>query len=164
MRNLLLIMLPVFADIARAQHVVIGLGQLECIHTGITYPLSSRFWGLTTLGVGLPMRQQQVVALGQKFILTSIPAKRASNKLTFGAGFSLTAWYLNNRWNVFQNLSAGPELQLGYRPGRAGMLTAYAGWLWNNVLYYRRKTWEEVGWPRNWQPSFGIRWQFNRAR
>ncbi|MBL7811479.1 MAG: hypothetical protein JNL57_04575 [Bacteroidetes bacterium] len=141
-----------------AQQFTVGVGHIECINSGLQYRITKKIHGLSTAGVNL-FNHNTTLCITQKFISPLFAQKFADQSGKLGCSLHISGWYYNNASNRFINLSFGPELQWIQKFSN-GSLALYGGMLWNNVPYYQRKTFENVGWPNNWQPSFGARWHF----
>ena len=142
-----------------AQIPLAGFGRVENLHIGLTYPIFKSSQGESSFGAGLPVHNT-TFSLTQKFGVPLFESAWSKDRYSCFLFLNTTCWSFNNSWNYFLNVSYGPELQLRRRFGRTAELCFYTGILRNNVLVYERKTNEAVGWPRNWQPSFGIQWRF----
>jgi hypothetical protein len=65
-------------------------------------------------------------------------------------------WDLNNTSFRFAFLGINPELRFGINLPKQNKLFFSAGACYNSQLIYKRKSYEEVGWPYIWQPSFSL--------
>src|SRR5438093_499683 len=66
------------------------------------------------------------------------------------------SWYFNNDYNKFLMLGVNPELRLIHKVNSRLQMLVSAGIVYNALLHYERKTNEEVGFPKDWQPSFSL--------
>jgi len=68
----------------------------------------------------------------------------------------LVCWVFNNIYNHFKFLGTNPEKRIAYTIKKRMQVCGNIGGLYNTKLYYERKTYKEVGWPKEWQPSFSV--------
>lgn len=53
-----------------------------------------------------------------------------------------------------------PEVGLGYKLNDKIAIMTNGGVSYNIQMIYKRKTYEEVGWPYDWQPTFSIQLKY----
>lgn len=137
--------------------ILAGIGNYEYLHAGMNIPVGKRSYLETALGLkpwnissetyamiyvqfGVPMLKKSA---GARFIEPHLQAKAVT-------------WYFDNEFNTFAMLGIGPEVRLTHYLNSSFQLAANGGIIYNTNLHYERKTNEEVGWPKEWQPSFSI--------
>lgn len=104
-----------------------------------------------------PIGKNKIVTFNNRVVVPFFAFKVFQIPLETKVSLSTFLWSYNNAYNQFINLSLGPELHLKnhFKNNKNG-IPLCAGIMYNNVLLYKRKTYEEVGWPTNWIPSFSL--------
>jgi hypothetical protein len=140
--------------------LIAGIGNYEYLHAGVHIPFSgnhyfetgagikpwnfkSEFYASTFLGAGFPLFNSD-----KSFLFKTIHQA----KVFF--------WYFNNEYNRFVFFGLGPEARIVYSLSRRMNLCGSFGAVYNFQIYYERKTYEEVGFPKELQPSFSFQIQF----
>jgi len=140
--------------------IIAGVGNYEYLYAGLNIPIlktsytefaigikpwnfSSEFYAMMYFDVGLPLFET-----GKHHLLRAYLQPKA------------VTWYFNNEYNRFVFIALGGEIRLTYSLNRKIDLSASAGALYNLELHYERKTYEEVGYPKELQPSFSVQLAF----
>ena len=84
--------------------------------------------------------------------------KEKPRKLNLFIQLKLLTWHFNNKYNEFLVEGFNPELRLTYTINKRSLISLNGGILYNSPFYYDRKTYQEVGWPHEWQPSFSVQY------
>ena len=86
----------------------------------------------------------------------SILKKRKPGDDQLYFNFKSLVWNLENTDNIFSAVSLSTELLYTFKLGNLYHLGAYGGIAWSSVFRYKRKNYQNVGFPRDWQPNFGL--------
>ena len=148
-------------DSVRQVKMIVGVGNYEYLYSGINMQIfkiayaefaigikpwnfSSEFYAMTYLDAGLSLFNNAK----HPVIRTYLQPKAVT-------------WYFNNDFNRFVFIGLGAELRLVYSITDKIEAAGSAGALYNFELYYERKTYEEVGYPKELQPSFSVQFLFS---
>jgi len=139
-----------------------GLGYLECLHTGIELPISTRKTLEFSAGIQPFQWKDQHTFSISAGIFTRNKLKESSKKIIpISYGVRSTLWNFENKFNHFVNLSIAPLIRYDLYISKNSGIRLSGGYAFNNVIFYKRKTFTEVGWPRNWLPSFALSWTYS---
>jgi len=133
----------------------IGLGNYEYLHIGISYSFKQEHYAELALGVK-PWRisnstyQMAYFCLGTKLSETKI------FKLKPAIHLKCIIWHFDNDYNQFVVIGINPEFRITRKIKKEFAISITAGALYNSQLIYKRKTYAEVGWLKEWQPSFSL--------
>ncbi|NVO19860.1 MAG: hypothetical protein HXX13_09170 [Bacteroidetes bacterium] len=100
---------------------------------------------------------------GQGFLIAAhasagriLTLKKPSSIHSLSLNFKITAWKLSNKSNVFSALSPSVEFQYQRKISGHYRLGIFCGAAWTYIFQYERKTYEDVGYAREWLPNFGL--------
>lgn len=134
--------------------IIVGAGNYEYLHAGVNVPIKHRYYFETSIGIkpwGFNERYMMgYVCFGGQLL------KEKQKKIKPYLHLKLLCWDLDNAYNHFLFLAINPEIRISYAINERIQLCGNIGGLYNSMLYYKRKTYEEVGWPKEWQPSFSL--------
>ncbi len=144
---------------AQKTNFICGAGNFEYLHFGICAPIYKRFKFQTSVGFKpYGFRKTEIYTFNNRLNYQILKNARLSK---FIVAINSILWYFNNASNQFFNFSVGPEI--GYYVAQY-RLELHAGIVYNSVLKYTRKTYNEIGWPNNWMPSFGLILHLNKKQ
>lgn len=134
--------------------IIAGAGNYEYLHAGVNIPIKHNYYFETAIGIkpwGFNERYMMgYVCFGGQLL------KEKQKKIKPYLHLKLLCWDLDNAYNHFLFLAINPEIRVCYTVNKRIQLCGNVGGLYNSMLYYKRKTYEEVGWPKEWQPSFSL--------
>lgn len=141
--------------IKQSPFVFLGIGNYEYLHVGINVPIRKKYYfemaaGIKPWGFENYNYQMAYLGFGRKLL------KEKPRKLNLFLQLKLLTWHFNNKYNEFLVEGINPELRLVYTINKKVSVSMNGGVLYNFPLYYDRKTYLEVGWPHEWQPSFSV--------
>ena len=137
-------------------YAIAGFGNYEYLWGGMGFTFGNLYYaeagiGIKPWGAGTHYSQAHA-SLGIRIRSKHKQCKHI--KISMHAKCFL--WQLDNEFNYFAALGAGPELRLAYTRKKRLASSINIGGIYNTVIRYRRKTFTEAGWPREFQPSFSI--------
>lgn len=139
----------------------IGIGNYEYLHIGLdkNFQRTARY---VEVGAGInPIRfSTDHYVMTYLNVGSYIFTKLKNNKLQWGVHINNILWHLSNPYNLFNVYGVGMALKCKWPLASNIELHTQVGWLYNTVVTYQRKTFEEVGWPKQWQPSFSLQCKF----
>lgn len=153
-----LVILKAQKDTAKQRPFVFaGIGNYEYLHVGINVPIRKKYYfeiaaGIKPWGFENYNYQMAYLGFGRKLL------KEKPRKLNLFIQLKLLTWHFNNKYNEFLVEGINSELRLTYSINKRSMISLNGGVLYNSPLYYDRKTYLEVGWPHEWQPSFSLQY------
>lgn len=136
-----------------------GIGNYEYLHAGINIPVKTKYCVEIAAGVkpwGFNKSNYQMAYLSFGRVLLREQLRKIQPYLSL----KILTWHFNNRYNEFVVLSVNPELRLSFALNEKMILAINGGLLYNSPFYYERKTYLEVGWPKEWQPSFSMQFLY----
>lgn len=74
--------------------------------------------------------------------------------------FRVLVWNLENKSNIFSAVAFTPKIELFRKLGTRYAISVYGGYSYSSVFRYKRKSYFEIGWPKEWLPDFGISIQY----
>jgi hypothetical protein len=133
-----------------------GIGNYEYLYSGFNFPIARNNYFETAIGIKPWSFQSEFYAM--MYIDAGIPIFDQDHAplLKLYLQPKIIIWYFNNEWNRFVFLGVGPEARLIYPINSRLHLGGSLGIIYNMQLYYERKTYEEVGYPKELQPSFSL--------
>ena len=148
-------------DSLNSLKIIAGLGNYEYLYSGINvktlkvlytefavgikpWNFSNEFYAMAYLDAGLPLFNYEKHTIIKTYLQPKV-----------------LTWYFNNEFNRFVFIGIGGEIRLVYPITDQVQVAGTAGALYNLELYYERKTYEEVGYPKELQPSFSIQVLFS---
>lgn len=137
--------------------LVAGIGNYEYLHAGINFPIKKKYYfemaaGIKPWGFNNYNYQMMYFDFGRKLL------KEKPGNIKLFLHLKLLTWHFNNPYNEFLVEGINPELGLTYSINKKSLLSVNGGLLYNSPFYYDRKTYREVGWPNEWQPSFSLQY------
>jgi hypothetical protein len=82
--------------------------------------------------------------------------KNSADEFKWGFSQRMVAWQLTDEYYVWKGVSLIPALSRNFRWCKKVGISVDAGPSFTIVLYSKRKTFEEVGWPYHVMPDFRI--------
>lgn len=82
--------------------------------------------------------------------------KRISEKHKIFVQAKTFIWNVENRSNIFSAVSFSTELLYKTHLNKNYSLGVYGGLIWSSVFRYKRKNYQDIGFPEEWQPNFGL--------
>ena len=133
----------------------IGLGNYEYLHIGISYSFKQTHYAELAVGIkpwsfNSSNYQMAYFCLGTKFSETK------TFVLTPSIHLKCIIWRFDNDYNRFVVFGINPEFRITRKIKKEFAISLNAGALYNSPLTYKRKTYMEVGWPKEWQPTFSL--------
>lgn len=150
------------ADSSRTQVLVLaGVGAIEIYYAGAEINFPYKMYVQAGLGMGTSNPGHNhlwSIHNHTGFYFSSRPDSR----FRFGVQLNTTYWHFSNTYNLFESVAFCPALRLNIRARRWQRLymDLRAGYGYNAVLKYERKTFEEVGWPVQWLPTLSIQFKY----
>ncbi|HYV90750.1 MAG TPA: hypothetical protein VE978_03170 [Chitinophagales bacterium] len=144
------------SDSINSISIIGGAGNYEYLYSGFNFPFATNFYLETAIGIKPWNLKTEFYAM--TYVDIGIPLFDSEHQplLQLYLQPKFFCWYFNNEWNRFIFLGLAPEARLRYPiSGRLG-LCGTVGVIYNLQLYYERKTYEEVGYPKELQPSFSL--------
>jgi hypothetical protein len=135
--------------------IVGGVGNYEYVHIGLNRSIKKNYYLEAAVGIKPWGISKEKYAMGYLCFGGTI-LKQKERKIQPYLHLKLLVWDLDNPYNQFVFLGINPEIKFSYKINQRTQLAANIGAIYNNMLYYNRKTYEEVGWPKQWQPSFSV--------
>lgn len=133
----------------------VGAGNYEYIHIGISYSFKQKHYAELAIGTkpwGFTNSNYQMAY----FCLGTKISKIKISKLTPSIHLKCIIWRLNNDYNKFVVLGINPEFRITKKIKNDFFFSLNAGAIYNSPLTYERKTYLEVGWPKEWRSSFSL--------
>ncbi len=93
-----------------------------------------------------------------KQIIKSLESKNGKLNLNF----KCFVWNLENQQNVFSAVTLGPELLYLFKKIKRCNFGLFGGLVWTSVFRYHRKTYTDVGFPKEFQANLGFQFYFSR--
>lgn len=136
-------------------YIITGMGNYETLYAGVQKEYRGKHSIEFALGTNPFMLHYQMGYLSGSATVYH------QNKIPFDIQMQLKAlvWNYEDRYVHFIIFTPNPELRIARNFGKI-RLAISGGYVYNTPLLYKRKTYLEVGWPREWQPSFSIQTQF----
>ena len=137
-------------------YAIAGIGNYEYLWGGIGLTFEQKIcteagFGIKPWYFGTTYTQAHISA----GMLLASEMKRIKN-IAASVHVKCFAWQLENEFNYFMAIGIGPELRLSYKRIKRLHPALNIGGLYNTVIKYERKTFDEAGWPREFQPSFSV--------
>lgn len=79
-----------------------------------------------------------------------------NNNVQLFTNLKTVVWHLENSSNSFSATAFSAESLLKISLNDQYQLGVHGGIIWSSVFRYRRKTYHEIGFPKEWQPNFGL--------
>lgn len=86
-------------------------------------------------------------------------SKKNANKHV-DARLKVIVWNLENKSNVFSAITFVPEINFALPLKKKHQLNLFCGYSYTSVFRYKRKSYDEIGWPIEWLPQFGAAFKF----
>ncbi len=137
----------------------IGFGNYEYLHIGISYSVKQKHYAELAVGIK-PWAFNKSNYQMAYFCLGTMLSETKTYKLTPSIHLKCIIWSFDNEFNKFVVLGINPEFRITKKIKNQYTLSLNAGALYNSPLTYKRKTYEEVGWPKEWQPSFSVQFLY----
>jgi len=151
----LLILNSCYSLFCQKSEVKLGIGNYEAFNCGLRHNFK-KFNFEYGIGTDFNLNKQgyyNVVHIGiEKGILKKNSFK--NNQLLLNSRAFL--WNIKNRSNIFTVFAPSFGLTNELKLGEKIKLGLYAGVIWNTVVRYERLTFQDVGYPKEWQANFGI--------
>ncbi|MDP2174931.1 MAG: hypothetical protein Q8K70_03370 [Bacteroidota bacterium] len=151
------LLLIIFCQSIQAQPMQLkfGIGNYEGLNIGMRHTFKKLHFEYG-LGADLNVFQQGYNTNVHALLGKKLFKKRAEQPLQYYFQFKTLLWYIENPSNQFLNASFSPELMIKKKLNSDFELAAYLGFVWTTNLKYVRKTYQEIGFPREFQPGFGL--------
>jgi hypothetical protein len=138
-----------------------GFGNYEYLHIGIdkNFLKHARY---VEIGAGINPFQFSTTKYVMAYLNLGgyLFEKRKKKRTRWGIHVNNVFWHYSNKYNLFNVYGVGIALKCNYALTKKLEIHGQGGILYNSVLSYERKTFEEVGWPNQWQPSFNIQLKY----
>ncbi len=69
-------------------------------------------------------------------------------------------WNIENKSNIFSAVALAPQVEFSRKINDHFTASVCAGYVYSSVFRYKRKSFYEIGWPREWLPEFGMALQY----
>lgn len=148
------------SDTTRSVEIIVGAGNYEYLYSGINIPLFKTNY--TEIAIGIKPWDFQSEFYAMMYVdagLALFTIKKHPAITTFIQP-KIVTWYFNNEYNRFLFIGLGGEIRVAYALSERVELCGSLGALYNLELSYERKTYEEVGYPKELQPSCSIQLAF----
>ena len=144
-----------FNSFASDKQMHLGIGKYEGLNLGYSKIYSKYYWQVG-LGNDLNFSKQGnasslFCAIGKEFF-----KEQNKNKLKPMFQLKTNFWFLENKSNVFVVFTPSLELNFQYQLNLKYYISAYGGLAYSTTLYYKRKTFQDVGYPYFWSANYGI--------
>lgn len=138
-----------------ALQVISGVGNYEEFYLGLEKNISSKGYLEGAIGLRPYNRAHEkyymsYICYGERWV-----AER-KRRLVPSRHLKLLFWHLENDVYAFTFLGINPELRLSFSLNKKFTIYSSGGIVYNTMLAYNRKTYNDVGWPREFQPSFSL--------
>ncbi|MCE9539476.1 MAG: hypothetical protein K8R85_09690 [Bacteroidetes bacterium] len=135
--------------------IFIGVGNYEYLNVGFNTSIKQKHYvevavGIKPWGFNSSKYQMAYFCLGTKLF------KERTFIFTPNIHLKCLLWNFSNDYNRFVVLGINPEFRITKTIKNNLEFSLTSGILYNSPLYYQRKTYLEIGWPKQWQPSFGV--------
>lgn len=97
------------------------------------------FFNVIHFGAGMPILKKQISDKHKLFVQVK----------TF-------IWNIENQSNIFSAVSISSEILYKRKLNKNYQLGIYSGIIWSSVFRYKRKNYQDIGFPKEWQPNFGL--------
>lgn len=156
---LFVISMPCLFAQTSQRNFILGAGIHETFYAGMQYPIGDKYYFEAAAGlnpVTLRTRKYAMVYLAPGF--SPAPYKN-TRRVTPFLHLKNMAWYFEDSYNRFFVWGLNPELRLGWVIKRRLNIDASAGVVYNTVLKFTEKNTGFPAFPRKWDYSFSL--QFN---
>ncbi|MEO6168120.1 MAG: hypothetical protein ABIO46_07480 [Chitinophagales bacterium] len=133
-----------------------GIGNYESVYSGVNVGFSRNHYFEVAVGIKPWNLENELYVMMYADVGIPLFKKEELSVMKIYFQPKVITWYLNNDYNRFLFIAIGPELRVTYNLAHALQVCGSAGLVYNAKLYYERKTYEEVGWPLEYQPSFSL--------
>jgi hypothetical protein len=140
---------------AQKHQFKLGLGNYEGLNIGLRHSFS-KFEIEYGLGTDFNVFKQGYNNNVHALIGKRLFKKSDQPKNYYFVQFKSVFWHLENPSNRFINLSLSPEFLFKRNLNTKIDIGVYGGFVWTTNLKYVRKTYQEIGFPREFQPGFGV--------
>lgn len=139
----------------------IGYGFYEGYNLGATCDLGSGTHSLSlSIGYDKLLKEENVALTLGHTIAIFRNCKNDAAEFKWGFSQRMVAWQLTDESYVWKAVSLIPALNRNFRLYKKVDISLDAGPSFTIVLYSRRKTFQEVGWPYHVMPDFRILFVF----
>ncbi len=162
MRLILLvtILLFLFKLPAQNRQLKIGLGNYEGFNIGLRHNYEK--WHLEYgFGNDLNIYKQGYLTSFHALAGKRLLKNRLSDQQQLFTNFRSLVWNIENKSNIFSAVSLSAELLYKLKLTDKYQLGIYSGVLWSSVFRYERKNFQDIGYPKEWQPNFGFSLYYN---
>ncbi len=137
--------------------VLLGGGNYEYLHGGLKITNKKEYYFETAIGLKPWRFSEEKYFMGYVAFGSDYPVIKEKQRLFVPSlQLKLLIWDLDNKFNHFLFWGVTPEVGLSYRLNEKIKIKVNGGVAYNMQIIYQRKTYEEVGWPKDWQPTFSI--------
>lgn len=143
-------------DSLQGKFVLAGLGNYEYVYGGLNLSFKNKIYLEAASGIKPWNFSNEKYFMGYFTLGKYIVSKKNTSKILPTLHLKLIGWNFENVYNKFVMLGINPEIRLGYKLNSFFNLNLTGGVIYNTLLYYKRKTYLEVGWPVGWAPSFSV--------
>jgi hypothetical protein len=145
-----------FKEIHAQKHQLkLGVGNYEGLNIGLRHQFKKLHFEYG-LGTDFNVFKQGYYTNVHALLGKKLFKKRAEQPLQYFFQFKTLIWYIENPSNQFLNASFSPELMFKKKLNDDFEFAAYLGFVWTTNLKYVRKTYQEIGFPKEFQPGFGV--------
>lgn len=139
----------------KKKSIFIGAGNYEYLNVGFTSSIKQKHYVELAAGIkpwefNSSTYQMAYFCLGTKLF------NERNFLFTPNIHLKCLVWQFNNDYNRFVVMGINPEFRITKSLRNNFALSISTGIVYNSPLYYNRKTYLEIGWPKEWQPSFSI--------
>jgi hypothetical protein len=133
----------------------LGMGNYEYLHAGAHFIHRNKSYFEAAAGFKTWSAPAQKYKMA--FVAYGFPVfKKKHNALKYFLQLKALFWDLDNDAYQFSMLGTAAEMKAGISVGPRCSLLANAGLMYNNLLKYDRKSFTDVGFPKDFQPSFSL--------
>ncbi len=141
--------------LAQKKQFKLGYGNYEGFNIGLRHSLNKMS---LEYGIGSDFN---IFNQGTYWGLHIAAGKRTlKNKISKGVqlftNIKSIVWNIENSSNSFSAVAFSAESLLKINLDEHYQLGVYGGVIWSSVFRYKRKTYQEIGFPKEWQPNFGL--------
>lgn len=135
--------------------IQIGIGKYEGVNLGYSINYS-KYYCQAGIGSDLNFSEQGTASSFFLAIGKELFKQQNKNKLKPMIQLKSNFWFLENKSNVFFVFTPSIELNFRYQLNNKYSISTYGGLAYSTTLYYKRKTYQDVGYPYFWSTNYGI--------
>lgn len=145
--------------ISQNKQLTFGFGNFEGFNTGFQKYTEKLNYGFG-LGTDMNIYDQGYMFCAYGSVGKPLLKRWSWTNERLNFRFKTSIWNIENPSNVFSAVSLIPELHYDFLLLDRVQMSIYSGIGWSSVFRYRRKSFFEIGWPKEWLPQFGVQLKY----